>query len=101
MSASNRATRYPSRARATATFAVTVDLPTPPLAEAIATLNRTSGIGSGRSAIRALLLCLRSFGRRPGAGPGQRRLRAAGGLAPQKRRLVRVGVDGGRLVDAQ
>src|SRR5919204_1982047 len=43
MSASIRPTRWPCRCRARARLAATVDLPTPPLPEATATVWRTPG----------------------------------------------------------
>ena len=46
MSASSRPTFAPSRARLTARFTATVDLPTPPLPDATAIVLRTPGIRS-------------------------------------------------------
>ena len=47
MSASSSPTRWPCRASATARFTATVDFPTPPLPEATATMDATSGSSSG------------------------------------------------------
>jgi hypothetical protein len=58
MSASSRPTRAPSRARLTARFTATVDLPTPPLPDATAIVFRTPGMRSaaGPPKVRFTLL---------------------------------------------
>src|SRR6185503_3333169 len=49
MSASRRPTRSPDLAAATARLTATVDLPTPPLAEAMATIPRAGRVTSARA----------------------------------------------------
>ena len=80
MSASISPTFRPPRARATARFTATVDLPTPPLPEATATTLRHEGhglgLGHGLVSVQAGL----GLGRKAGGGLGGRRRGRAAGL---------------------
>src|SRR6266481_2922675 len=97
MSASSTPTERPFALRARARLAATVDLPTPPLPEATATIARTPGASAALLAAAAGAPC--AWAPWPGAPRAGAWVRPPGGLAQRLKARAALGLDLDREAD--